>query len=401
MTFLKPIWPLLLLAAAACKQDPGARQPNPPSNPVTVPVSQAVNQGPELLLYAINVDNLLIRDQPSQKGSNVVAKFSQGDFLTGTGERGGNKEEAVLRGIPYTDNYVRVTSTTPERQSGWAFAAALTPVFAGKAADSPDLGQLTALATHLKGLDPKKIASGQKAWNYVRTQYANAKGPMADAAYILLNQFLFRMEVEGEFYTLTDKINWTESDYEQIANDRFDMNKYPVTQSFKENGFRLETGEGMVFPIADWEQLHTFFSPKVTPVMKQYLDQNLRESRDLESDDGGLLISLDQMAERAAFWEKFNRDNPGFVLSDRSLISEQWMRNVLISGMDNTPMYNYETKAIEAQFKEVWAKVQQQYPNTKLAQKCKEISDLCAQNGWKYTEAVERWLMAFQEETNY
>lgn len=47
--------------------------------------------------------------------------------------------------------------------------------------------------------------------------------------------------------------------------------------------------------------------------MKEYILQNVAEQKDNAFDDGGITIGLDTLAERAIFWEKFNRQNLYFV----------------------------------------------------------------------------------------
>ena len=394
MQVIKTVLLFSFLVFAACKQDPKSAAKAPGTQD---PSTTGAPVKPEVILYAVTVDNLQLRDQPALTGSNVITKFSEGSFVTGTGEKSTNKVEVDLRGIPYTDHFYKVTGTTPQQHTGWAFGGALLPVYAGSNSGSPDLGKLTQLSSFLKALNTKDLKSGKKAWDYVAANFADVKGALADATYILLSQFVSRMEYEGEFYVMAEKISWKQEDYDAISDDKFDMNKYPLTQSFAENGFRLETGEGMVYPIADWQRFYDFFGSKVTPVLNAYLGQDLAERKALDSDDGGLMIPLSEMANRAVFWEKFNKENPHFVMADRAKTSEQWMRAVVITGMDNTPMFNGESKDINQEFKDTWTAVLQKYPGTLLAQKCKEITDICVANGWKYTEKVEVWSRDFVE----
>ena len=153
-----------------------------------------------------------------------------------------------------------------------------------------------------------------------------------------------------------------------------------------------------MFPIADWQRLHEFFGSKVSPVMKKYLDQEVIEKRELETEDAGIVIPVEQIAERAVFWERFQKEHPQFVLADQVQISARWTRELLFFGADNTPMFDFETKQIQPEFKAAWQLVQQKYPDTQLAQKCKEITDLCAANGWKYTKEIEKWVATNQEQ---
>ncbi len=390
MQILKTTFVLLLFVLVSCKQDPKAAAKTPDAA-VTAAVA------PEIILYCVNVENLQLRDQPALTGTNVITKFQEGDFVTGTGEKSPNKVEVDLRGIPYTDHFYKVTSTTPEEFKGWAFAGALTPVYSGVTANSPDLGKLSQLAMHFKSLNTKDLKSGKSAWDFVTTHFSDAKGPLADAAYILLNAFLSRMEYEGEFYAQAEKVKWATADYDAIYAGKFDMNKFPLTKSFAENGFRLETAEGSIFPVADWQRFYDFFGAKVTPAFKVYLDQELLEYKEPASEDAGLRISLTDLAVRAVFWEQFNKDNPHFVFAERTQYAEQWMRGAVIGGMDNTPIFDYESKSLSAEYKTGWAEIIQKYPGTALAAKCKEASDVFAANGWKYNETVEKWHIEFVE----
>lgn len=371
---------------------------NKPANTTATPLapSEDAKVKPEVYLFATTVDKLNLRDQPNKNGK-VISQFAEGEFVEGNGEVSANKEEAQLRGITYLEPYFKVTSTTPEQHNGWAYGGALQRVYAGSKANSPDLGKITQFTTFLKTLDAKKLVSGKKAWDYVKTNFASANGSLGDAAFILLEQYLFRMEREGEFYTITEKIAWTEQDYKDLFESKFDMNKYPDTKALGENGFRLATGEGMVFPIVDWNQLSAFFSGKVTAPMGVYLREKTAENNQSMYSDGGIIVPLTQIADRAATWEKFNKDNPYFVRQEQTQESERWMRLVMVNGADNTPIFEYESQIITEDFKKVWAYIAEKYPGTKLASVTKEIADLAAAEGWKRTKKVEDWQLKYAE----
>jgi hypothetical protein len=401
MQLTKTIFFIALVLLSACQNDPKTNT-NASTTALTPASATTAANRPEVLLYAVNVNNLQLRDQPTSTGSKVITKFAAGSFVTGIGEKSAQQEEIELRGIPYKDYFYKVTSTSPEQHTGWLFGAALTTVYAGSKQESPDLGKLTQLNNFLVSLNAKDLKSGKKAWDFVTTNFADTKGALADASYILLSNFLTKMEVDGEFYTLTEKnIQWKQADFEAIYKDKFEMNTYPLTKTLMENGFRLETGEGMVFPIADWQKLYDFFGARVSKVMKSYLDQNLQEQKDVLSSDGGLMVPVAQLADRAAFWEKFNKENPYFPMSESARITEEWMRATVICGLDNTPSRDYETGKVSEEFKQVWLMVQQKYPGTKLAAKTKEISDLYAANNWQHNEAIENWITKFQETNAY
>ena len=383
--FALPVFTSALLLLHSCKNEP--KQTNALATPSATP---------ELTLYAVNVDKLNLRDQPDKNGK-MVLQFPEGYLVEGLGEISENKEEAVLRDLNYLEPYIKVATRSTPPDTGWAFGGGLTLVFTGKRADSPDGEKMKQLTDFLKSLDATKLESGKKAWEFVAVNLGTASGALADATFILLEQFLSRMEHSGNFYKMTEAIKWTSKDYEEIENRRFDVGKNPVTKSLSESGFALAQGEGMVFPIVDWNRLQAFFGTKVTPTMKMFIDQRVLEHNKQAWDDGGIILPLEAIADRAAFWEKFNRDNPHFVLGAETSESERWMRLVLVCGADNTPTYDYETKEISGDYKKVWAYIQQQYPGTKLAASVTLIEGLCKAEGWKRTKKVEDWQTEFAQ----
>lgn len=355
---------------------------------------------PEMHLYMANVDNLNLRDQPN-KGGKVITQFKEGEFVEATGEVSTNKEKATLRGIEWEEPYYKVTSTTPQQHTGWAYGGALQRVYSGPRATSPDLGKLVQLSMFLKTLNVKKLESGKQAWDFVKTNFADSRGTLSDAAFVLLERFLFRMEIEGEFYKMTEKIKWADEDYQAINDRRFNMGKYPITKTLGDNGFRLFTGEGMVFPVVDWDKLSDFFSGKVTPPMKNYLQQNTLEKTNNAMDDGGFAISMEQVADRAVFWEKFNQDHPYFVLHEETRESQRWLLHALTNGADNTPVFDYETKAVREDFTKMWKYVVEKYPGTAAAKRVQGFSELVAAEGGKATKKVEDMQQNFNGELGY
>jgi hypothetical protein len=131
--------------------------------------------------------------------------------------------------------------------------------------------------------------------------------------------------------------------------------------------------------------------------MKAFIAQETAEQDKPAWSDGGIVITLEELADRAAFWEKFNRSNPYFVLNEQTKESERWTRLILVNGADNTPVSNYETNEILEDYKKAWTYIQQQYPDTELAKTVKEIADLCTAEGWKRTKKVEDWQANFAE----
>ncbi len=351
---------------------------------------------PEIYLYLVTTDNLLLRDQPTQKGSKSLGKFKLGDIVQGGGEVSGNKEEASIGGIPITAPYIKVSSTSADEKAGWLFGGGIYPLYAGARGTMPDLGRLAQLSAYLQSLDVSKVESGKKAWDYINTNFANAKGTLADGVFILLQQFMHRMEVKNEyFYADVEKAKLADEDIQLIYEDKFDNEKYPITQSLAASGFRMQTAEGSVFAAADLRDFENFFSPNVTPPMKNYLHQTRIEQDKAAMEDGGIVIPMTELADRAAFWEKFNQDNPWFVLHDETTLSAQWMLACLMNGADNTPAFDYESKKPTDDFKKMWEYAASQYSSYKVGKSARQMLDLLAAEGNVQTKKVEDFRTSF------
>jgi hypothetical protein len=379
---------LFVCLLASCGQNPA------PPPPASVPPPSSPK--PETFYYVLAFDKVNLREAPNQK-AQVLAQLAEGEFVESTGEVSHNREEIILRDIPYDEPYFKVNTLGADKKQGWMFSAALKPFYAGPKSTAPELEKLALLANFLKKLDPQKIESGKQAIDFVKNNYASSSGTQADAVFIFLQSFLFRMEMEGNFYSLTERQQWADEDFEAVWKEKFDMNKYPLTKTLASNGFRLEEGEGMIFPIMDLARLTEFFRDKVTPPMKEYLLQLTQEQKDNAISDGGLVIGLDTIIDRAIFWENFNKQNPYFVRSLETRESEKWLQNVLLTGADNTPAFDYETNMAIEEFKKAWASIQEKHAGTKLAQKVKELTALLASEGGKRTEKVEEWLIHLHE----
>ncbi len=343
---------------------------------------------PEYFLYVTRVDDLPLRKKP-EKDAMIVAHLSEGELLEGKGEASLQREELTLRGVTQRKPYWWVTRLKEEKQSGWAHGGGLSELYAGPVAKAPDIGAIEAFIRHLQGLDLKDLSSGAKAWRYVEKHFESVSPALADAAFLLLEQFLSRMEIEGELWKLTEgRLPLSEADAQAVYQGRFDYNKYPLTAAIDSGGFRLAWGEGMFFPVVNWERLRDFFGPRVSASMQKYLLQRTLEYSNPIYRDNALVVPLEAVAEMAVWWEDFNRRHPYFVRRDETQESEAWLRLVLINGTDDTPVFPPESEEVAQSYRSAWEYVLQRHPKTELARRVKEMMDVCAAEGWKRTEKV-------------
>ena len=389
-----------LLFFASCANDNKSASANTGSSaeaPTAAPAPGASStdigaEKPEFYLHAAAVDKLLMREEPSQKSTKVVYKIAKGELLEGNGEVSDNIETAMLSGIEIEAPFYRVNSTTPDKKTGWVFGGALRTVYAGPKSGSPDQARVAMLAKTLASFKLTELSSGQKAWDYVRKNFSDANGALADAAFMLLEQHIRSMVFDGNFYNMTERVQWADTDYNKVSAGSFDMNSTPVTRQLAAAGMSLGTAEGMIFPTVDYKRLQDFFGNKLTPAMREYLAQTTKEEADPMYDDGGIMIPLETVAERAFFWEQFNKKYPWFVRREETANSERWAGTALLCGADNTPIYDFESEKINEDHKNAWKSVLSKYPGSTLATDTKAFYDLCEAEAWKMTPKVRAWM---------
>jgi Bacterial SH3 domain len=372
----------LCCALAACKNEAKPIVATPPVVPVVA--APAPPAKPELCLYAASMNDLRVREQPSLT-ANVIEKAKSGDVLTGTGEISSNKDSAVINGMTYREPWYAVK--TASGKAGWVFGGGIQPAYIGTAKDAPDAALLTKFYAHLASLSIKDVNSGKKALDFFNQNFKTANPASCDAAAKSYYDFLRKMQF-SDIYKLTEKMKFSKQDMDNIWEDKYDMSKTTTTKQLAANGFRLETAEGSIFPIADWEFVKKQFAGRVSAPMQSYIDQSIKEQTEPLSSDNGLKVSTSEVAERAVFWEKFAASNNQFFLSNQASNMSKQHTEVLMSGLNNTPTFDYEKNMFSPDFQIAYEHLLKTYPASQAAKKIGAFYDLVKAEGMKKTAKV-------------
>ena len=123
--------------------------------------------------------------------------------------------------------------------------------------------------------------------------------------------------------------------------------------------------EGDTYIGQDLDFLEKWFSPIVSPVMKEYIARLNKDDKEGFQEDAGLTISTVQLASRTVWWEQFAAKYPDAITA--SLATNYWKGylGTLLEGMDNTPVMDYENKTISDDYKTAYTYIQNKYPGTK------------------------------------
>jgi len=241
----------------------------------------------------------------------------------------------------------------------------------------------------LATLNEKDIKSISKAVDYFNEKLKGIDVKIIDECYIKLDEFHNNVasNVDQKF------TNKKEEEHYILFSIMYPNNENPEakpTQSqkdyvelLKNNGLKIGTAEGTFFIVKDASFIFKKINDIVSPVMKEYLDQKQKESKEGYASDGGLSINPKDIAERIVFWENFVKKNPDFVFTKEQKDSITYMTLDLLSGMDNTPVFDYETNKLTDSFKEGYKFVIEKHSDTDLGKIIKEYYAILEKDGFK------------------
>ncbi len=361
-----------------------------PDVTVAQPVpTTAVPTKPEVEMYVAAVDKLRLRETPEANGK-VITLLDKFAALTATGKRSDQKVS-----MPFDEFDYFYEMTSADGKTGWVFGPTILKVYAGSKADA--LGaDFSGFAAGLGKLPKSSIESGGKAYELLKTMMPKS----GDAAFILTEKMLRDLQFDPKISSMFEGPAITkklESEGTKVWEHTFDHQKYPETKRAADNGFKVTTTEGSYFPTLDYEKLKAAFAGKLTAPTAAWLDQTIAEDLDPSSSDGGLIISLEEVAKRAIFWENWLAANPNHVLADDAALHVKWLNNDLMMGQDNTPMFDYETKKPTAEAQAVWAHILKTYPNSKLATGIGQFMKIVEADGGVRGEKTEAFIQKLLE----
>jgi len=174
------------------------------------------------------------------------------------------------------------------------------------------------------------------------------------------------------------QLNWPISE-EQIQTIKDDDIRKLVEQTVA-GGYKLETAEGMYFPIVDYGKLLSF-GDKVSISMKAYLDLMATESDAPTAKDAGLVVAWDELASRTLAAESYIVTFPD--TAERAKVEDRYLNylNIYLVGLNNTPIFDYGTFAVLPDVKKQYEQMVASHGGTITGQLAKELLDVLDETG--------------------
>lgn len=112
-----------------------------------------------------------------------------------------------------------------------------------------------------------------------------------------------------------------------------------------DNKYKLINLEGNYYPIIDYEKLQEY-NEYISTELKDYLEIKVMESDKPMAIDAGLFISYDELAERILKIEEYIKHYSGGQRFEEMLKNYRIKLAIYLSGIDNSPISDYETGKI-------------------------------------------------------
>lgn len=164
---------------------------------------------------------------------------------------------------------------------------------------------------------------------------------------------------------------------DEIAGMKSDSTRKAIQDTI-DGGYKLDTAEGMIFPVVDYGKLKRF-NDALSPEMRDYIALLAKESDQKSASDGGLVITWDEVANRALAAEKYIRDYPDSKERDAAAnLYLQYMIDLLY-GLDNTPIFDFDTYKLNAGVKAEYEKIVSEQAGTTTAKVVQSFLDVMKQ----------------------
>lgn len=155
---------------------------------------------------------------------------------------------------------------------------------------------------------------------------------------------------------------------------------------------RAEFSEGMAYASENTEALAGLFERYLSAAMRRFLDIRRAEEEEGYTEDAGLLISWDQLAERIARWERFIDANSGFQLLGEG---RYWHDNYLaayLTGMDNSRVFESPAETLSPRVRASYERFVARHAGTRAARIVSGYLEVLGRNGWRAEPEVVQFL---------
>lgn len=205
------------------------------------------------------------------------------------------------------------------------------------------------LKAYIEASKPLSIADAK---DYLDESMKDASSMMADRFVADYEQRLNESLplVSGEFFVgtiqedLSKEFNYGYFTREQLQEVE-SKETVKMIDSLYDIGYKVETSEGMYYPIVDYSVLYQY-EDKVTSNVQKYLRLMKRQSDIMAYSDAAVVVPWSELGERLLMAEELLSLDIPQTMQERVQQEFKWGIQSFVFGTNNTPVFDYEDRVI-------------------------------------------------------
>jgi len=165
-------------------------------------------------------------------------------------------------------------------------------------------------------------------------------------------------------------------------------------------GMQILIQEGIPFVDFKADFFYNSLKTKVSESMLRFLEIKKHEMSEGFSADAALMISFEDLYNRAIMWEEFDAKYPNFILKDVVNYNYVSYLMTLFIGLDNTSAFDYQSKKLLPEIKALYEKIINNKVENKTNSKVKEYYEILKKSDFKESTESETFLKSINANPN-
>ncbi|MEI8204544.1 MAG: hypothetical protein WCH34_16095 [Bacteroidota bacterium] len=248
-------------------------------------------------------------------------------------------------------------------------------------------GDLKSFISFLAILNKSKLSSIAIAADYVKTCIGSGNQENDDI-YVLFCAI---------YYSIANEISDSlEIKYKGVMDDFENNRNSSRLRIFKSNlaecGTEIFLSEGQFYLDVEADYFYDNFKGLVSKGLKEFLLIRSEERKKGFSEDAGLLISFEEVYQRAKRWEQFVNDYPKAVCIDEARMFYDTYLETLMTGMDNSRVFEGEDNILVPEIKALYEKIMKEDAQSKITKIITSYYSFLSKNNFKEIDGIDNFL---------
>jgi hypothetical protein len=158
----------------------------------------------------------------------------------------------------------------------------------------------------------------------------------------------------------------------------------------RDSGYRIETAEGMYFPMMNYEY-YKKYNTYVTADMKEYIDIMAVETNKVPAKDAALIIGWDDIIKRALSQEAFIKNYGNSTKAESVKKLQKRYITFILYGLNNTPLFDYETKELVPAAKTVYLNAIKNVGDSAIIKMLNNYMDILGKTNYKLSDSADKF----------